>query len=75
MLDIKQIAVSRLVLDNFPHVKSYWQMMTPKIGADILALRGDDIDGTGCRGKRFTTVRRGRPLPKGCSGTYLVRKN
>jgi len=29
MLDIKQIAVSRLVLDNFPHVKSYWQMMTP----------------------------------------------
>jgi aminodeoxyfutalosine synthase len=29
MLDIKQIAVSRLVLDNFPHVKAYWQMMTP----------------------------------------------
>ncbi|MFZ0706901.1 MAG: CofH family radical SAM protein, partial [Candidatus Korobacteraceae bacterium] len=31
MLDLKQIAVSRLVLDNFPHIKSYWQMMTPKI--------------------------------------------
>ena len=29
MLDIKQIAVSRLMLDNFPHIKAYWQMMTP----------------------------------------------
>ena len=39
MLDIKQIAVSRLVLDNFPHIKAYWQMMTPKIAQIALALR------------------------------------
>ena len=38
MLDIKQIAVSRLVLDNFPHVKAYWQMMTAEDRADRVAL-------------------------------------
>jgi aminodeoxyfutalosine synthase len=35
MLDIRQIAVGRLMLDNFSHIKAYWQMMTPKI-AQIL---------------------------------------
>ena len=30
MLDIRQIAVSRLLLDNFPHIKAYWQMLTPR---------------------------------------------
>src|SRR5204863_495702 len=38
MLDIKQIAVSRLVLDNFPHIKAYWQMMTPKIAQIALSV-------------------------------------
>ena len=46
MLDIKQIAVSRLVLDNFPHIKAYWQMMTPKIAQIALRFGADDIDGT-----------------------------
>src|SRR5215469_2591981 len=46
MLDIKQIAVSRLVLDNFPHIKSYWQMMTPKIAQIAQRFGADDIDGT-----------------------------
>src|SRR6201993_1265622 len=35
--DIRQIAVSRLVLDNFPHIKAYWQMLSPKIAQ--IALR------------------------------------
>src|SRR5213082_1225833 len=46
MLDIKQISVSRLVLDNFPHIKAYWQMMTPKIAQISLRFGADDIDGT-----------------------------
>jgi aminodeoxyfutalosine synthase len=46
MDDIKQIAVSRLVLDNFAHIKSYWQMMTPKIAQISLRFGADDIDGT-----------------------------
>ena len=39
MLDIKQIAVSRLVLDNFPHIKAYWQMMSRKIAQIASTLR------------------------------------
>src|SRR6202041_330388 len=31
MTDLRQVAVSRLLLDNFPHVKAYWQMMTAQI--------------------------------------------
>jgi len=46
MLDLKQIAVSRLVLDNFPHIKSYWQMVTPKMAQITLRFGADDIDGT-----------------------------
>jgi aminodeoxyfutalosine synthase len=46
MLDIKQIAVSRLILDNFPHIKAYWQMMTAKIAQIALRFGADDIDGT-----------------------------
>src|ERR1700761_8405026 len=29
--DLKQIAVSRLMLDNIPHIKAYWIMMTPAV--------------------------------------------
>src|SRR5437588_7085473 len=46
MLDIKQIAVSRLVLDNFAHIKAYWQMLTPKIAQIALRFGADDLDGT-----------------------------
>ena len=46
MSDLKQIAVSRLVLDNFPHIKSYWQMVTPKMAQITLRFGADDIDGT-----------------------------
>src|SRR5208283_510261 len=46
MMDLKQIAVSRLVLDNFPHIKSYWQMVTPKMAQITLRFGADDIDGT-----------------------------
>jgi len=58
MLDIKQIAVSRLVLDNFAHIKSYWQMMTPKIAQISLRFGADDIDGT--VGRRKDLSRCGR---------------
>jgi aminodeoxyfutalosine synthase len=45
-LDIKQIAVSRLMLDNIPHIKAYWIMMTPSIAQIALRFGADDIDGT-----------------------------
>ncbi len=44
--DIKAIAVARLMLDNFPHIKAYWIMMTPKIAQVAQRFGADDIDGT-----------------------------
>ncbi len=44
--DIKNIAIARLLLDNFPHVKAYWIMMTPKIAQVAQRFGADDIDGT-----------------------------
>ncbi|MFQ5778829.1 MAG: hypothetical protein ACE5IP_12555, partial [Terriglobia bacterium] len=46
MLDLKNIAASRLLLDNFPHVKAYWIMLTPEIAQVALRFGADDIDGT-----------------------------
>src|SRR6185437_8187434 len=42
LTDIRQIAVSRLLLDNFPHIKAYWQMMTAKIAQIALRFGADD---------------------------------
>jgi aminodeoxyfutalosine synthase len=45
-MDIKEIAVSRLMLDNIPHIKAYWVMMTPKIAQIAQRFGANDIDGT-----------------------------
>ena len=45
-LDIKSIAVARLMLDNIPHIKAYWIMMTPRIAQIALRFGADDVDGT-----------------------------
>ena len=44
--DLKAIAVARLLLDNVPHIKSYWIMITPRLAQVGLAFGADDIDGT-----------------------------
>lgn len=44
--DLKNIAVSRLMLDNIPHIKAYWVMMTPRIAQIAQRFGADDIDGT-----------------------------
>jgi len=44
--DLKNIAVARLMLDNIPHIKAYWVMMTPKIAQVALRFGADDLDGT-----------------------------
>ncbi len=44
--DLKNIAVSRLMLDNIPHIKAYWIMMTEKIAQIAQRFGADDIDGT-----------------------------
>ena len=45
-LDIKNIAISRLMLDNIPHIKAYWVMMTPSVAQIAQRFGADDLDGT-----------------------------
>jgi aminodeoxyfutalosine synthase len=44
--DLKNLAVARLMLDNFPHIKAFWIMIGPKLAQLSLAFGADDIDGT-----------------------------
>ncbi len=44
--NLKSIAVSRLMLDNFPHIKAYWISMGPKVAQVSLGFGADDLDGT-----------------------------
>ncbi|MFZ1631257.1 MAG: hypothetical protein WAV70_20300, partial [Anaerolineae bacterium] len=43
---LKTLAVSRILLDNFSHIKAYWIMLTPPIAQLALHFGADDIDGT-----------------------------
>jgi aminodeoxyfutalosine synthase len=44
--ELRNLAVGRLMLDNFPHVKAYWIMMTPRVAQAGLHFGADDLDGT-----------------------------
>lgn len=44
--DLKNIAVARLFLDNFPHIKAYWVMVGPQLAQIALSFGADDMDGT-----------------------------
>jgi aminodeoxyfutalosine synthase len=44
--DLKTIAISRLLLDNFEHIKAYWIMLTPRIAQVALRFGANDLDGT-----------------------------
>ena len=44
--DLKNVAVARLMLDNFPHIKAYWVMIGPQMAQLALSFGADDMDGT-----------------------------
>jgi aminodeoxyfutalosine synthase len=44
--DLKNIAVGRLFLDNIPHVKTHWPMVTPFLSQISLSFGCDDVEGT-----------------------------
>jgi aminodeoxyfutalosine synthase len=71
MLDMRQIAVGRLMLDNFPHIKSYWQMVTPGMAQISLRFGADDIDGTVIEEKIYHDA--GAKTPQGMRRADLVR--
>ncbi len=44
--NLREIAISRLLLDNFDHIKAFWIMITPPIAQTAMWYGADDIDGT-----------------------------
>jgi aminodeoxyfutalosine synthase len=44
--DLRNIAVARLLLDNFAHIKAYWVMLSPAIAQIALRFGANDLDGT-----------------------------
>ncbi|MBW4043777.1 MAG: aminofutalosine synthase MqnE [Acidobacteria bacterium] len=71
LTDLRQVAVSRLLLDNFAHIKAYWQMMTPKIAQIALRFGADDLDGTVIEEKIYHDA--GATTPQGMRREELTR--
>ena len=46
LMDLRMIALSRMMLDNFDHVKAYWVMLGEKTAQVALSFGADDLDGT-----------------------------
>ncbi|MFN7732498.1 MAG: aminofutalosine synthase MqnE [Pirellula sp.] len=46
LMDLRTMAISRLMLDNVPHIKAYWIMLGIGTAQTALAYGADDIDGT-----------------------------
>jgi aminodeoxyfutalosine synthase len=44
--NLKMVAMARLVLDNFAHIKAYWPMIGLQTAAAALSWGADDLDGT-----------------------------
>ncbi len=71
LTDLRQVAVGRLLLDNFAHVKAYWQMLTPKIAQIALRFGADDLDGTVIEEKIYHDA--GATTPQGMTRKQLCR--
>jgi aminodeoxyfutalosine synthase len=69
--DLRTLAVSRLMLDNVPHIKAYWVSMTPKIAQVGLRFGADDLDGTIVHETIYSAA--GSTSPSGLSYDALVR--
>ena len=69
--DIRNIAVSRLVLDNFAHIKAYWQMLGTKIAQIAQRFGADDLDGTVVEEKIYHDA--GATTPQGLRRQELMR--
>jgi aminodeoxyfutalosine synthase len=46
VMDLRTIAISRLMLDNLPHIKAYWIMLGVGTAQTALGFGADDFDGT-----------------------------
>ncbi len=69
--DLKTIAVSRLMLDNIPHIKAYWVMVGLKLAQVAQNFGADDLDGTIVE-ERITHSAGGQ-TPRGLTRAELVQ--
>lgn len=69
--DLKAVAIARLLLDNFDHIKAYWVMIGVKLAQVALSFGADDLDGTIVEEK--ITHMAGATSPKGLSRNQMVR--
>jgi aminodeoxyfutalosine synthase len=68
---LRTVAVSRLLLDNVPHIKAYWVSMTPEVAQIALRFGADDVDGTIVHETIYKAA--GSRSPGGLTVAQLVR--
>jgi aminodeoxyfutalosine synthase len=68
--DLRNLAVGRLFLDNFQHIKSHWIMVTPFLSQASLSFGVNDLEGTVVREKIYHAV--GATTPQGMSLDALL---
>ncbi len=69
--DLRTLAVSRLLLDNVPHIKAYWVSMGLDVAQLALGFGADDLDGTIVHETIYHSA--GSDVPMGLSRAELVR--
>jgi aminodeoxyfutalosine synthase len=69
--DLRNLAVGRLYLDNFAHIKSHWIMVTPAVSQIALHFGVNDIEGTVVREKIYHAV--GAHTPQGMTLPQLLQ--
>jgi aminodeoxyfutalosine synthase len=69
--DLKNLAVGRLFLDNFQHVKTHWVMNTAKVSQVALHFGVDDLEGTVVRERIYHDA--GAHTPEGLTFQEIVR--
>jgi aminodeoxyfutalosine synthase len=69
--DLKNLAVGRLLLDNFAHIKTHWIMNTPKVSQIALHFGVDDLEGTVVREKIYHEA--GAHTPQAMTFPEIVR--
>jgi aminodeoxyfutalosine synthase len=71
LMDLRMIALSRIMLDNFDHVKAYWIMLGEKTAQTALSFGADDLDGTVVHELIYHDA--GAKTPEGLTVTQLHR--
>ncbi|MFH0794689.1 MAG: aminofutalosine synthase MqnE [bacterium] len=69
--DLVNIAVARLMLDNFPHIKAFWIMISPRVAQVSLHYGADDVDGTVL--EEHITHDAGATTPQGLTEEQLIQ--